>query len=48
VLFYEFSERRFARPPMLRKMLAAGWFGRKSGIGFYDYSGDEPVQNPGI
>jgi 3-hydroxybutyryl-CoA dehydrogenase len=48
VLFDEFSERRFARPPMLRKMLAAGWFGRKSGIGFYDYSGDEPVQNPGI
>jgi 3-hydroxybutyryl-CoA dehydrogenase len=48
VLFDEFRERRFARPPMLRKMLAAGWFGRKSGIGFYDYSGDEPVQNPGI
>ena len=48
VLFYEFSERRFARPPMLRKMLAAGWFGRKSGIGFYDYAGDSPVQNPGI
>jgi len=48
VLFDEFSERRFARPPMLRKMLAAGWFGRKSGIGFYDYSGEAPVQNPGI
>ncbi len=48
VLFDEFRERRFARPPMLRKMLAAGWFGRKSGIGFYDYSGDSPVQNPGI
>ena len=27
---------------MLRKMLAAGWFGRKSGIGFYDYSGEAP------
>jgi 3-hydroxybutyryl-CoA dehydrogenase len=48
VLFDEFRERRFARPPMLRKMLAAGWFGRKSGIGFYDYAGDSPVQNPGI
>src|SRR5665213_403383 len=46
VLFEEFSERRFARPPMLRKMLAAGWFGRKSGIGFYDYSGDAPKPNP--
>jgi 3-hydroxybutyryl-CoA dehydrogenase len=48
VLFDEFSERRFARPPMLRKMLAAGWYGRKSGIGFYDYSGEAPVENPGI
>jgi 3-hydroxybutyryl-CoA dehydrogenase len=45
VLFDEFRERRFAQPPTLRKMLAAGWYGRKSGTGFYDYSGDEPVQN---
>ena len=43
VLFDEFRERRFARPPTLRKMLAAGWYGRKSGRGFYDYSGDTPV-----
>src|SRR3954463_5984461 len=48
VLFDEFREKRFARPPILRKMLAAGWYGRKSGMGFYDYSGDEPVENPGI
>lgn len=48
VLFDEFRERRFARPPTLRKMLSAGWFGRKSGIGFYDYSGETPVQNAGI
>jgi 3-hydroxybutyryl-CoA dehydrogenase len=48
VLFDEFRERRFAQPPMLRKMLAAGWFGRKSGIGFYDYSGEAPGENPGI
>ena len=40
VLFDEFRERRFARPPTLRKMLAAGWYGRKSGMGFYDYSGE--------
>ena len=43
VLFEEFRERRFARPPTLRKMLSAGWYGRKSGRGFYDYSGDAPV-----
>jgi 3-hydroxybutyryl-CoA dehydrogenase len=48
VLFDEFRERRFARPPTLRKMLSAGWHGRKSGKGFYDYSGEAPVANPGI
>jgi 3-hydroxybutyryl-CoA dehydrogenase len=48
VLFDEFSERRFARPPVLRKMLSAGWYGRKSGMGFYDYAGETPVANPGI
>jgi 3-hydroxybutyryl-CoA dehydrogenase len=48
VLFDEFRERRFARPPVLRKMLSAGWYGRKSGMGFYDYSGDTPVENPGV
>jgi 3-hydroxybutyryl-CoA dehydrogenase len=46
VLFDEFRERRFAQPPTLRKMLAAGWFGRKSGMGFYDYSGEAPLPNP--
>lgn len=48
VLFDEFREKRFAQPPILRKMLSAGWYGRKAGIGFYDYSGDEPVENPGL
>jgi 3-hydroxybutyryl-CoA dehydrogenase len=46
VLFEEFRERRFARPPVLRKMLSAGWFGRKAGTGFYDYSGEAPQPNP--
>src|SRR2546423_7891761 len=45
VMFDEFRERRSARPPLLRKMLAAGWFGRKSGMGFYDYSGEAAVEN---
>ena len=48
VLFDEFRERRFARPPTLRKMLSAGWFGRKSGIGFYDYSAEAPAENPAV
>jgi 3-hydroxybutyryl-CoA dehydrogenase len=48
VLFDEFRERRFARPPTLRKMLAAGWYGRKSGKGFYDYSGDSPQANAAL
>jgi 3-hydroxybutyryl-CoA dehydrogenase len=48
VLFDEFRERRFARPPTLRKMLSAGWFGRKSGMGFYDYAGEAPSENSGI
>src|SRR5438067_2141272 len=45
VLYDEFRERRFAQPPTLRKMLSAGWFGRKSGMGFYDYSGEVPEVN---
>jgi len=45
VLFEEFRERRFAHPPTLRKMISAGWYGRKSGMGFYDYSGGDPQPN---
>jgi 3-hydroxybutyryl-CoA dehydrogenase len=48
VMFDEFREKRFARPPILRKMLAAGWYGRKSGMGFYDYSGEQPAENAGL
>jgi len=48
IMFEEFREKRFARPPLLRKMLMAGWYGRKSGMGFYDYSGDTPVPNAQI
>ena len=49
VMFDEFRERRFAAPPTLRNMVAAGFYGKKSGRGFYDYSGDKPVSvNPGL
>ncbi|GAC1394917.1 MAG: 3-hydroxybutyryl-CoA dehydrogenase [Thermoanaerobaculia bacterium] len=43
VMFEEYREKRFASPPLLRKMVLAGRFGRKSGGGFYDYSGEKPV-----
>ena len=43
VMFKEYQEKRFASPPLLRKMVLAGRFGRKSGAGFYDYSGEKPV-----
>jgi 3-hydroxybutyryl-CoA dehydrogenase len=38
IMFDEFKERRFASPPLLKRMVLAGWNGRKSGRGFYDYS----------
>ena len=38
VMYDEFKERRFAAPPLLKRLVLAGWYGRKSGKGFYDYS----------
>jgi 3-hydroxybutyryl-CoA dehydrogenase len=38
IMFDEFKEKRFAAPPLLKRMVLAGWNGRKSGRGFYDYS----------
>src|SRR3954447_5558149 len=48
VMFDEFRERRFAKPPTLRKMLSAGWYGRKAGKGVYDSAGGEPVKTAGF
>jgi 3-hydroxybutyryl-CoA dehydrogenase len=38
VMHDEFKERRFASPPLLKRLVMAGWYGRKSGKGFYDYT----------
>jgi 3-hydroxybutyryl-CoA dehydrogenase len=38
IMFNEFREKRFAPPPLLKRMVFAGLYGRKSGRGFYDYS----------
>jgi len=37
VLFAEFRDARYAPPPLLRRMVAAGRLGRKTGAGFYEY-----------
>jgi 3-hydroxybutyryl-CoA dehydrogenase len=38
VMYDEFKERRFASPPLLKRLVMAGWYGRKTGKGFYDYT----------
>jgi len=43
VMYDEYREKRFASPALLRKMVLAGRYGRKSGAGFYDYAGEKPV-----
>ncbi|MGH9736178.1 MAG: 3-hydroxyacyl-CoA dehydrogenase family protein [Candidatus Acidiferrales bacterium] len=45
IMFDEFKEKRFAPPPLLKRMVLAGWHGRKTGRGFYDY-GDPAKPKP--
>jgi 3-hydroxybutyryl-CoA dehydrogenase len=46
VMYDEFKERRFASPPLLKRLVMAGWYGRKTGKGFYDYSdANDPKAN---
>lgn len=43
IMYDEYKEKRFAPPPLLKRMYIAGHHGRKTGRGFYDYSDDEPT-----
>lgn len=48
IMFEDFRETRFAPPPLMKRMVLAGFHGRKSGTGFYDYSNERPVANDRI
>jgi 3-hydroxybutyryl-CoA dehydrogenase len=43
IMFDAYREPRYAAPPLLQRMVVAGFYGRKSGRGFYDYSVEPPV-----
>ena len=43
IMFAEYREKRYAPPPLLKRMVMAGLLGKKSGKGFYDYSTDPPT-----
>jgi 3-hydroxybutyryl-CoA dehydrogenase len=43
IMFEEFREPRFAPPPLLKRMVTLGMYGRKTKRGFYDYSGEKPI-----
>jgi len=45
IMFDEYREKRYAPPPLLKRMVMAGMYGRKSGKGFYDYSQNPPKVN---
>ncbi len=46
IMFDEYRESRYAPPPLLKRMVSMGRFGKKTGKGFYDWSGDRPVSVP--
>lgn len=43
IMFDEYREERYAPPPLLKRLVAMGRFGRKTGAGFYDWTPDGPV-----
>ncbi|HSM61229.1 MAG TPA: 3-hydroxybutyryl-CoA dehydrogenase [Longimicrobiales bacterium] len=46
IMFEEYREQRYAPPPLLKRIVAMGRYGRKTGKGFYDWSGERPVALP--
>ena len=48
LLQQEYKEARFTPPPLLRRMVLAGWLGRKSGLGFYDYKQTPPIPHDAL
>ena len=45
IMFEEFKEHKYAAPPLMRRMVHAGYLGRKSGKGFYDYTSEAVTVN---
>jgi 3-hydroxybutyryl-CoA dehydrogenase len=43
IMFAEYREQKYAPPPLLKRMVLAGMYGKKSGKGFYDYAANPPV-----
>jgi len=46
IMYEEYREERYAPPPLLKRIVSLGRYGRKTGKGFYDWSGDDPVPMP--
>lgn len=43
IMYGEYREERYAPPPLLRRLVAMGRYGRKTGAGFYDWTPEGPV-----
>jgi 3-hydroxybutyryl-CoA dehydrogenase len=48
IMFDEFKEARYAPPTLLKRMVQAGMYGKKTGKGFYDYSTNPPIPTKGL
>lgn len=48
IMFDEFKQPQYAAPTLLKRMVMAGYYGKKSGVGFYDYRVDPPKPTEGL